>query len=244
MWKLFFDTLYFLSYFIPFPRTRRWFRDVKLFGYGAKKRALLTTCPDLAKQKMRLAKGGGSLAFIIGDTVFKVRKRHRLDNSTTKFMREKRITDAMRPFCPVALPHIDIVHAGEFTYYKTQFIPGSVLVDLPLEKIREHREKIGRQLGDIIYGIYNADMPQIDDFRTPNGNGEGWIHGDMCSNIIVNPDTMDVTGIIDWEYARYSTLRDEFIGLVRVRRKMRLTDIQVEAICRYYELVKKHGGKK
>ena len=51
-----------------------------------------------------------------------------------------------------------------------------------------------------------------------------------------NPETMDVVGIIDWEYANYNCLRYEFFGVFRVRRKMRQTDIGPIAMCEYYRL--------
>jgi hypothetical protein len=47
---------------------------------------------------------------------------------------------------------------------------------------------------------------------------------------------MDVVGIIDWEYAKYNSLKYEFFGIFRVRRKMRKTDIAPIAMWRYIEL--------
>ncbi|MBD5388826.1 hypothetical protein HDR63_01045 [bacterium] len=239
MWKTFFNTLYFLSHLIPLRGMRRWVQHDKLFDYGAKRAALRATCPDLDWPHMRLAKGGGSLAFIFdrNQCVFKVRKHYETDNSDERFAREKRITDAIAPIVPVRVPHIDLIQAGPFLFYKSDFIPGRVLVDLPLKKIRAHREKIGAQLGRVIFSLFNADLAQLSDMRKPNaGDDYGMTHGDMCSNIIVNPDTMDVVGIIDWEYAGFRSLKDEFTGLFRVRRKMRQTDIAPEAMWTYYTL--------
>jgi hypothetical protein len=50
---------------------------------------------------------------------------------------------------------------------------------------------------------------------------------------------MDITGIIDWEYAGYNSIWHEFFGIFRVRRKMRLTDIAPYAIREYWELKEK-----
>ncbi len=242
MWRSFFESMYLLSYLIPVPKWRRYFRRVKLFDYHNKLHALYKRFPNLRKKHMRLAKGGGSLAFIFDEkTVYKVRKYCDRDNSAERFMYEKRITDAIAPIVPVRVPHIDIITAGEFLFYKTEFIPGRVLIDLPLGQIRQHREKIGRQLGDTIYALFHAKLPELDDLRAiraadvnTDPNDFGLTHGDMCSNIIVNPTTMDVTGIIDWEYANFTSLKREFIGIFRVRRKMRKTDISTEAMWQYY----------
>ena len=238
MWKPFFEFLWAISYLIPGRRLRTWFRNEKCFDYKNKLNAIKTMYPDMKWETMRLAKGGGSLAFIIGETVFKVRKFHKKDNSAEKFEREKRITDAVAPVLPVAVPNIELVQAGEYLFYKTKFIPGRVLMDLPLEKIMQNNEKIGKQIGQIIYKLYNTDFKQLEDLKSQNAKTNGWglVHGDMCSNIIVNPDTMDVVGIIDWEYACFYTLQYEFFGIFRVRRKMRMTDIAPFAICEYYRL--------
>lgn len=238
MWKPFFEFLWFISYFIPFTGMRTRFRLNTCFDYKNKLRAIRAATPELDWQKMRLAKGGGSLAFVVGDTVFKVRKYHHHDNSAEKFEREKRITDAVAPILPVAVPKIELVQAGQYLFYKTHFIPGCVLVDLPLKRIIANNDKIGKQIGHIIYTLFNADLKSLKDIQPKDAkkHGLGLVHGDMCSNIIVNPKTMDVVGIIDWEYAFYNNLWYEFYGIYRVRRKMRQTDIAPIAMWEYYRL--------
>ncbi len=238
MWKPFFEFLWMISYLIPGKKNRQWFRCNKCFDYKNKLNAIKKTYPDMNWDKMRLAKGGGSLAFIVDNTVFKVRKFHKIDNSIEKFEREKRITDAIAPVLPIAVPKIELVQAGEYLFYKTEFINGRILVDLPLKKIIQHNEKIGTQIAQIIYKLYNADFKQLK-YMQQKGikkSEQGMVHGDMCSNIIVNPETMDVVGIIDWEYANYNSLRYEFFGIFRVRRKMRITDIGPIAMWEYYRL--------
>lgn len=237
MWKLFFEFCYAISYLIPIKKLRNAFRMNKLFDYKNKLNAIKSACPNLNWKNMRLAKGGGSLAFIVDNTVFKVRKFHLTDKCQEKFEREKRITDAIAPVLPIAVPHIELIWAGGYLFYKTVFIPGRVLMDLPLKKILKHREKIGKQIGDVICVLFNTKFPELNDLRPSDcsKNDCGLTHGDMCSNIIVNPDTMDVVGIIDWEYAGFTSLKREFFGIFRVRRKMRKTDIAPIAMWTYFE---------
>ena len=237
MWRIFFDTLYFISYGIPLKRWREWFRCEKLFDYHAKRNALRHAFPHQDWRHFRLAKGGGSLAFITpAGYVYKIRKFHLKDDAFTKFTREKQITDAIAPLLSVRVPIIKIHQIGIYTVYETKFIPGVVLVNLPLNKIRAHREQIGKELGGIIYTLFNAKLPELADMRPEKTHDTGIIHGDMCSNILIDPKTMKITGIIDWEYAGFGSLKSEFFGLFRVRRKMRLTDIAPEAIWEYYRL--------
>lgn len=237
MWRKFFGVLYILSYVIPVPTWREWFRREKLFDYHAKLCALRNAFPNQDWRHFRLAKGGGSLAFITPNgNVYKVRKFHLKDDSMCKFTHEKRVTDAIAPLLNVGVPKIKIYQIGIYTVYETEFIPGKILIDMPLKKIRAHREQIGQELGGIIYTLFNADIPELADIRPNATNDIGMVHGDMCSNILVNPKTMEITGIIDWEYAGFGSLKREFLGLFRVRRKMRLADIAPEAIWEYYRL--------
>ena len=237
MWRTFFNTLYILSYFIPIRAWREWFRREKLFDYHAKINALRHAFPQQDWRHFRLCKGGGSLAFITPTGyVYKIRKFHLKDDSITKFTREKRITDAVAPLLHVCVPRIKIHQIGIYTVYETKFISGTILVNLPLNKIRAHREQIGKELGEIMYTLFNAKLPELADMRPENTRNTGMVHGDMCSNILINPKNMQITGIIDWEYAGFGSLKQEFFGLFRVRRKMRLTDIAPEAIWEYYRL--------
>ena len=243
MWRIFFEFLHLISFIIPGHKNREWFRREKCFDYRKKLNAIKQEFPKLNWKKMRLAKGGGSLAFIVDNNVFKVRKFYENDNSEEKFMREKLITDAIAPVLPVAVPHIELVQAGKYLFYKTEFIPGQFLINLPLKKIIQNNEKIGKQIGQIIYALNSTDFPQLKKIKQCDANSKkfGLIHGDMCSNIIVNPKTMDITGIIDWEYAGYNSIWHEFFGIFRVRRKMRLTDIAPYAIREYWELKEKNN---
>jgi hypothetical protein len=244
MWRMFFDFLYVISYLIPGKKNREWFRVDKCFDYYNKLQAIKHACPDMDWKHMKMAKGGGSLAFIVDNTVFKVRKFHKKDNSEKKFTYEKMITDAVAPVLDIQVPHIELVQAGEYLFYKTTFIPGVVLLNLPMKRIMEHNEKIGRQIGRIMRTLFNTDFPQLKSImpKCKNKSDCGLTHGDMCSNIIVDPKTMDVVGIIDWEYARYDSLMREFFGIFRVRRKMRQTDIAAYAMREYWDLM--HKNKK
>ena len=244
MWRMFFDFLHVISFLIPGKKYRERFRVDKCFDYYNKLQAIKHACPDMDWKHMKMAKGGGSLAFIVDNTVFKVRKFHKKDNSEKKFTYEKMITDAVAPVLDIQVPHIELVQAGEYLFYKTTFIPGVVLLNLPMKRIMEHNEKIGRQIGRIMRTLFNTDFPQLKSImpKCKNKSDCGLTHGDMCSNIIVDPKTMDVVGIIDWEYARYDSLMREFFGIFRVRRKMRQTDIAAYAMREYWDLM--HKNKK
>jgi len=223
MWKILFEFADHLFAIVPVKKWRDYLRVVTLFDYRRKLNALMSAYQELDFKKMRLGKGGGSIVFIIDNKyTFKVRKHNFETVNFARFDREKRITDAIRSCCTIQIPNIEFITVGGYTFYKSDFIPGKLLVDIPGRRIKKYQNQLSQQLAEFIYKKSFALPDAIDDLRScPIQRGFGWNHGDMCSNILVNPKTMKITGIIDWEWASYSPTDNEFNGLVWVRKKMR-----------------------
>ena len=240
MWKILFEFADRLFSIVPVKKWRDFLCKKVLFDYRCKLNALRHARPELNFRKMRLAKGGGSLVFIIDDNTFKVRKHVHESKEFTRFINEKRITDAIRPFCAIEIPKINFFTSDNFTFYETARIPGKMLVDIPTHKIKKHQKQISKQLAEFIYKKSFADPKEIEDLKTiPTTSGCSWVHGDMCSNIMVNPKTMVITGIIDWEWAGYKETNKEFRGLVRVRKKMQKIGLDKTTRTEYEKLVNK-----
>ena len=222
MWKFLFEISDMLFSIVPVKKWREYLREYVLFDYRRKLNALKKACPDLDFHKMRLAKGGGSIVFIFADKYsFKVRKRNNESGEFARFELEKRITDALRPYCTILIPNINFIKSDGYTFYKSDFIPGKLLVNIPFRRIKKHQNQISRQLAEFIYKKSLANPKELADLCPAPAPDNSWIHGDMCSNILVNPKTMQITGIIDWEWAGYGPTETEFRGLVWVRKKMR-----------------------
>lgn len=236
MWKLFFEIADSLSFLIIVPKWRRHFRSWTLFGYREKLDDLLKTCPKLRGKSMRVAKGGGCLAFIFDNKqVYRVRKR--LAEATTVFPRlerEKRITQALAKYINVAIPNIEIIHGKKFVFYKTNFIPGVILANLPEKVLNEHSDQIADQLAKILKQLHSADPASLNDLKQDQGDCH-WVHSDLCSNVLINPKTFKITGIIDWEWAYWANISLDFHSLYNRRRKMRRTEIPIKTVIKYYE---------
>ena len=240
MWKLLFEFSDRLFSIVPVKRWRKFLRSNLLFDYRRKLNALRHARPDLNFRKMKLAKGGGSLVFIIGNETFKVRKHNYEAGKFTRFYREKRITDALRPYCTIEIPDIEFFDIDGITFYKTSRINGKLLIDIPTWKIKKYQKQISKQLAEFIYKKSLAKPSEIDDLRKDSiKNNFSWIHGDMCSNILVNPHTMKITGIIDWEWAMYGPTENEFSGLVRVRKKMQKIGLDKTTCAEYKKITNK-----
>lgn len=243
MWKTLFEFSDWLFSIVPIQKWRNFLRGRLLFDYRRKLNALKKAYPDLDFKKMKLAKGGGSLVFVIGNDTFKVRKHNYEAGKFTRFYREKRITDAIRPWCNIEIPNIEFFDVDGFTFYKTARISGKLLISIPTWKIKKYQTQISKQLAEFIYEKSLAKPHEIDDLReTCDQDGCSWIHGDMCSNILVNPRTMKITGIIDWEWAKYGKTTEEFKGLVWVRKKMRKIGLDKTTRDEYEKILNKKAN--
>ncbi len=233
MWKLFFEICDFLCNFIPNREKREYIRRQKLFDWRKKYNALRRTFPNLNYRGVKLVKGGWHIAFIVDKKyVFKVRKFFKESEAMPHLIREQRITAAVSDVSPLRVSKLDIVPVEEYTFFRYDFIPGKNLHTFLPRTIRKYKDRWAKQLAHQINVVHHAKLPEIDDLKS--GDGTGWMHGDMCSNMIVNRKTMQIVGIIDWEHARWGTAEREIHGCSAVSGRMRASGIS-DAIRREYE---------
>lgn len=224
MWKTLFDFLYFCSFFIPNAERRNNFRTYKLFDYRKKLKVLETACPDIKFHSVRMIKGGWNIGFIINNKyVFKIRKRLE-ENHIPKIIKEQRMTNAFRDIVPLKIPRIEIIEKDGYAFYRYEFIPGHNLNTLPLHTIMKHRNKWAKQIAEFIFSMHNAFPKEINDLKT--SKGDSWGHNDICNNTIIDPKTMDVVGMIDWEYSGWEYLETEFTNCVIFSQKLRKADME------------------
>ncbi len=228
----------FLCRFIPVRRWRVYMRRVKLFDWYRKYNALKRAFPKLDFYDVKMIKGDWNIGFIVENKyVFKVRKHNDIAVPQDKIIRKKRITDAIAPFSPIRVLSIRIVQAGEYIFYKYSFIPGEKLNLIDVKKITKNREKLAKQIANFIYKIHNSRPVGIDDLKT--GDGDGWNHNDLCNNIIVDPATMDIVGIIDWGRAGWGKLETELANTTVSSHKMRESGLDKIIREEYAKLVEK-----
>lgn len=242
MWRIFFETCDFLTGFIPSRQVRERIRQQKLYDYRKKFNALRAAMPKSEFKHVRVIKGGWNIGFIINNTyVCKIRKFYDSSIPHDKIMREKRITDAFTPIVPFQIPKIDIIKSQGFTFYKYNFIPGKNLNRMPKSIIVEHGWKLSKQLASFIDAMHNNDPAEIADLKS--GDGNGWNHNDICNNIIVNPKTMDIVGLIDWEYSGWGALETEFHNCTAFSKKMHESGIGAATQIEYHIMQKRKNKK-
>ena len=243
MWQTFFRICNFLCNFIPNREKRERIRRDRLYDWAKKYTALRQACPEIKFHHVKMIKGGWNIGFIINHQyVFKIRKFFSDEkNQIEKIMREKRMTDAFADIVSLKIPNIEIIRAGEYTFYRYNFISGHNMNTFSLRTIRKYERQWGKQIAEFIYKMHNARPKEINDLKT--AKGDGWNHHDICNNIIVNPKTMKIIGLIDWEYSGWGPLETEIINCTLFSKKIRQTNMDRIIRAEYKKLADKKARK-
>ena len=112
---------------------------------------------------------------------------------------------------------------------------------MSLKTIIKNGWRWGKQLAEFIDAMHNSDPAEIADLK--GEDGDGWNHNDICNNIIVDKKTMNIVGIIDWEYSGWGTLDKEFHNCTAFSKKMQKSGIAA-AIQLEYHVMQKRKSKK
>lgn len=242
MWRLYFEFMDFIVGFIPNRKLREKIRKEDLYDYRKKLNALRCALPRSEFKHVRVIKGGWNIGFIVNNKyVCKIRKKFNPEVTNEKAIREKRITDAFAKIVPLQIPKIELIQSQGFTFYKYNFIPGTNLNRLSRKKIGEYGWPLSKQIAEFIDAMHNTDPAELADLKT--GQGDGWNHNDICNNIIINPKTMEVVGLIDWEYAGWGTLETEFKNCDRFSKKIRQAGFGTAVQIQYHVIQKKKQKK-
>ncbi len=238
LWRLFFEICDFFVGFIPNHAKREKIRREGLHDYRRKINALRNALGRKEFKNVRVIKGGWNIGFIVNNKyVCKIRKKFDADVSMDKILREKRITDAFRNIVPLKIPKIEIIESDGFKFVKYDYISGKNLNRFKLSTIVKYGWPWARQLAEFINAMHNADPVEIADLK--NCDGDGWNHNDICNNIIVDKKTMQIVGLIDWEYSGWGKLETEFRNCVHFSKKIRESGIGTAVQIEYHVMQKR-----
>lgn len=125
-----------------------------------------------------------------------------------KSIREKRITDSLRPFSPIKIPDMEIIEWNGMYVRKYECVRGIGFHGLSESDKNKYAPKIAKQLAEYLYAVGMADPVEIRDLKpdpkAKPAKAYGWSNNDVWDNFILDKKTFDVIAIIDWEDAIFS----------------------------------------
>lgn len=131
------------------------------------------------------------------------------DDGAERALREMRITTALRKYTTFKIPQMEIIKWNNMAVRKYEFFPGVVLGDISPSQVMANRHHIAKQIALFLYEIGVANPKEINDLKPLKSKRPGflygWFHGDIGGNFIMNPETLDIVGFIDWETAEYGS---------------------------------------
>lgn len=131
------------------------------------------------------------------------------DDGAARALRELRITTALRKYTTFKIPEMEIIKWNGIAVRKYEFFPGVTLSDIPPRVAMANRHHIARQVALFMYEIGCANPSEISDLKPKKtakpGFLYGWFHNDIWQNFILDPETFDIVGFIDWETAIFGS---------------------------------------
>lgn len=161
--------------------------------------------------KITTCVGGGCKNFIVLVNSQYAFKFPLNDDGTERALRELRITTALRKYTKFKIPEMEIIKWNNMAVRRYEFFPGVVLGEIPPRIAMANRHHIAAQIAQFMYEIGRADPTEIRDLK-PKKTAKpdflyGWFHNDIGQNFILNPDTFDIVGFIDWETAVFDSFK-------------------------------------
>lgn len=161
--------------------------------------------------KITTCVGGGCKNFIVLVNSQYAFKFPLNDDGTERALRELRITTALRKYTKFKIPEMEIIKWNNMAVRRYEFFPGVVLGEIPPCIAMANRHHIAAQIAQFMYEIGRADPTEIRDLK-PKKTAKpdflyGWFHNDIGQNFILNPDTFDIVGFIDWETAVFDSFK-------------------------------------
>ena len=150
--------------------------------------------------KTRVGRGCKNFVVLLNDKY--VFKFPLMSDGVEIAQREQRITHALRPISPIKIPEMKIIMHNGIAIRRYEFARGILLSDVDPRVFGAYRDKIAKQIAQMIYTIGESDPLEIRDLKpTPNekpGYLYGWFQGDIWQNFMLD-DEFNITYFIDWE---------------------------------------------
>mgnify|MGYP001130103014 CR=1 FL=1 len=194
----------------------------------------------IARPRVRTYQGHGGMKKIIVVISDKIAYKFPLvDARAGSPAREKLYADAFRKYSPIKLPDMELLSFNGRDVLKYEFIRGKTVQDTPRKILRQHSDKIAKDLAEFIFALGNCNpaalRPYIPAGETP-GYMRGWYHGDIGGNFIINQSTGEIAAFLDWESAEFCDWTGDIMGAFRFMNNRGAGNIMLKTIIVYSRL--------
>ncbi len=205
----------FLCLFIPTSRRRRMFR--MRMNYPLRRWTRFAKSFSTARHpRVKYTCGHRCINFVVNvDDKYVFKFSLRTDGRDVA-IREKRITDSLRPISPIKIPEMELLEFDGRVVRKYECVSGIGFHHLNRKTQNLHIDKIAKQLARFFYIVGMADPREIRDLKKKKNDKpsvmHGWNQNDLWDNFILNPKTFDVVAMVDWEGAKFNDFHGCFTG--------------------------------
>lgn len=161
------------------------------------------------------------------------------DKTGVESLTEKRITDYFSNISPIKIPKMDVIEYNGRYIKKYDYICGATLGDLDKNIVEKYADKLTSQIADFLFVLSVNNPKCLDDLKpihaTKCGFMYGWGHCDIGENFIIDKNTMDIVGFIDWECATFGDLMPDFRNAVHRWNKLGFENFGITVLQKYSE---------
>lgn len=197
-----------LCAFVPSRQKRKTIRALLNYPVTKKMRLFAASFSNQKKPNIRYTFGFRCANFVVTVDDKWVFKFPLTGDAKEIAMREKRITDALRPISPLKIPDMEIVVWNGIYVRKYEFIRGTGFNHLSRAEQNRYADTIAKQLAPCLYAVAQADPREIADLKQKKSEKpsimRGWTQNDLWDNFIINTKNFKIVGFIDWEGAEFT----------------------------------------
>ena len=212
---------------IRYPKTLSYINWVRRYARG------MNEC----KIKTRVGRGCRNFVVILNDKY--VFKFPLFTDGRDIAYREKRIVDALAPVAPIKIPAMKIIHYKNIVIRRYEFAHGTLLSDVDINTVSNHRIHIAKQIANLLYVIGKTDPRDIRDLKdNPNdkpGYLYGWFQGDIWQNFMLD-ENCNITYFIDWEDTKFQSFLPAMRVATRTWEKRGYRYLGIDVLAEYSKL--------
>jgi len=149
--------------------------------------------------------GAGGKSLVLGVNKKYVYKFSCQRNANKIAMRERDVLDYFKSISPLPTPDVTILKMGRELVRRYDYVSGTSLAKIDPDIVIKNADKIGKQIAEFLFEIARHDPDSLRKYKTHAVDVPrpfyGWNHEDWdnLENFIIDPKTLKIIAVIDWE---------------------------------------------